>query len=155
LQDLDEKAAAVAAVQAQASGLVAKLSEAEAALQRNTEVRGLWTLLHAVGMYLCTSCGLPTLSWVLMVHWQHMRIDSATQSRSAPWLCSNLNVSIQANSALSMVEREGFEAQLAAARQAAEDAHLSTAAVSAHILHDPHAVDIGMWPGFRFISCRK
>lgn len=39
LQDLDEKAAAVTAVQTQAAELAAKLSGAEAALERNSEVR--------------------------------------------------------------------------------------------------------------------
>ena len=55
------------------------------------------------------------------------------------WQCGS-NSSTQANSALSMMEQEGFEAQLAAARRSAESAQASAAAVRAHYAHKCHAL---------------
>ena len=132
LQDADEKAAAVADVQAQAAGLAAKLSEAEAALERNTEVttNGLccWRRFPAQAAG-GRAANCPAGAQVpAALSWMQDAGNAGSQSFA------------QANSALSMVEREGFEAQLAAAQQAAETARSSAAAVRAHSPHDYHGV---------------
>lgn len=118
-------------MQAQASGLAAKLSDAEAALERNAEVRSQWHLLFCRG-HVVTS---------------NSRCRSAAAALAATASCNSMLATwavymTQANSALSMVEQEGYQAQLAAAQHTSESAQASVAAVRVHIAHksaiDPH-----------------
>lgn len=56
--------------------------------------------------------------------------------------------STQANSALSLVEREGFEAQLATAREAAEKAQAAAAAVCSLLRGMLTNLSVGVWGCF-------
>ena len=83
LQDADEKAAAVADVQAQAAGLAAKLSEAEAALERNTEVTArAWCCWRVV----LHKLQAPPLPAVLMRH-RHRPLPAVCRLYAGCWQC--------------------------------------------------------------------
>lgn len=117
-------------MQSQAAELATKLSEAEAALERNNEVHS-----NELLSMLCSGIGVPSRN-----HTVHATaLQYAGQSGGSLYRCSFhatppngcVHLNLQANSALSLVEREGFEAHLASAREAAEAAKAAAAAAEA------------------------